>query len=291
MHNIDELHPQEEQNFPYEPPYKPDSADVPERQYWPLAATFWIDVLVIGALVVVVNIVAGVFLFVRISQARVPLFDSAGNVDIPQLLELMGTGAFSLLLLIQFLIFALVPIARITLLRRQSLAVIGFTASRPLWLIVQGVGIGVLMLLINALISSFFVAQGISQNQLEQLPLFQGDYIGQFLVALLVVVAAPISEEILFRGYAFSAFLKQWGAPAAYLISSLLFSIAHSLSVTQGLLALLIPIFIMGLILAFIMHRTRSILPCIIAHAFNNGVAISHAITCINNPNAPLCQS
>ncbi len=272
-------------------PYKPDAADVPESQYWPLAVTFWIDVLVIAALVILVNIIAGVFLFVRISQARVPLFDSAGNVDMRQLLELMGTGAFSLLLLAQFLIFALVPIARITLLRRQSLAVIGFTASRPLWLIVQGVGIGVLMLLINALVSYFFVAQGISQNQLDQLPLFQGDYIGQFVVGLLVVVVAPISEEILFRGYAFSAFFKQWGAPAASVISSLLFSIAHSLSVTQGLLALLIPTFIMGLILAFSMYRTRSILPCIIAHAFNNGVAISLAITCINNPNAPLCQS
>lgn len=287
MYNMDELQQREEPILPY----TPDTSDELERQYWPLAATFWIDVLVIGVLVVLLNIVAGVFLAARILQAGVPLLDSTGNVDMRQLIEVMGTGVFSVLLLAQFLIFALVPIARITLLRRQSLAVIGFTASRPLQLIAQGVGIGALMLLVNALISYFFVAQGIAQNQLEQLPLFQGDYVGQFLVASLVIVVAPISEEILFRGYAFNAFLKQWGAPAAYGISSFLFSIAHSLSVTQGLLALLIPTFIMGLMLAFIMHRTRSILPCIIAHAFNNGVAISIAITCINNPNALLCQN
>ena len=53
---------------------------------------------------------------------------------------------------------------------------------------------------------------------------------------------------------------------------------------TQGALALIVPIFFIALVLAWGMHRTGSLLPGIIAHALFNSVQLVALIYCINNP-------
>ena len=105
---------------------------------------------------------------------------------------------------------------------------------------------------------------------------------------------APIGEEILFRGYVFNALrqsfrARAWGAPLAYVVSALLFAGVHSAEVSQGLLGLLVPLFLIGLLLAWTMDYTKSLLPCIIAHAINNGVALLALLTCINAPGLSGC--
>lgn len=256
---------------------------------WPLAWTFWIDLLIIALLFVIVNLSVGAVIATRAFQQGLPLLDSDGRANLEQFTQLLGTTGFLMVVLIQCVIFTAVPIVRVALLRHEPLAQIGFQAARPILLTVQGIGLGALMLVLNIMVGALFRSIGITQNQTEQLPLFAGDVGGQLLVALAATVLAPLGEEVLFRGYAFNAFLQQWGAPTAYLSSALLFSIAHSLAATQGLIALLVPAFVIGLVLALGMHYTRSLLPCIIAHAFNNGIAISVAILCVNNPT--LCPS
>jgi membrane protease YdiL (CAAX protease family) len=75
-----------------------------------------------------------------------------------------------------------------------------------------------------------------------------------------------------------------WGNLPAFAVSALLFSLAHSLAATQGLIGLLVPAFVMGLILAWGMQRTGSLVPCVIAHAMNNGLALSALLVCVNSP-------
>lgn len=113
-------------------------------------------------------------------------------------------------------------------------------------------------------------ALGVRQTQLDSLEWLRAVPPGQFaLVALAVAVLAPIAEEIYFRGYVFRAYAAQKGLVQAYLFSSLLFAIVH-LNVQAFL-----PIFVVGLFLGYLYQRSGSIVPGIVAHAFNNAVAFA----------------
>lgn len=87
-----------------------------------------------------------------------------------------------------------------------------------------------------------------------------------FLILLAVVV--PIGEEIFFRGFVYGGLRKRWGVIVATLGSAAFFSAAH-MQVVHGL-----PIFILGLVLALVYERTRSLAPTVVAHALNNIIAI-----------------
>ncbi len=259
------------------------------RARWPLANVFWIDLLIAVVLAVgAATTVAGVFLAANALRLSIPL-TALGNRSQAELLALVGPIGMALSVLAQNCVLVLVPVVRVALLRHEPLARIGFQAPRPLRLIGLGLGLGVLVLVMNAAFGLTFNAFGIRQNQVEQFPLPQGDVVGQAFFFLAAAVIAPIGEEIFFRGYAFNAFLQSWGrtrlgTAVAYVVSALLFSVAHSLSATQGLIGLLVPVFVMGLLLAWAMHRTHSLIPCIIAHGLNNGVALLAVLACVNNP-------
>lgn len=81
---------------------------------------------------------------------------------------------------------------------------------------------------------------------------------------LLLVIAAPILEELLFRGIILDGLLKTYSPVISILVSSLLFGIAHILpgSIING--------FIIGIFSGWVYFRTRSVLPSIIIHASAN---------------------
>jgi membrane protease YdiL (CAAX protease family) len=77
---------------------------------------------------------------------------------------------------------------------------------------------------------------------------------------------------------------QPWGRAAMFGVSAFIFSLAHAASASQDVLALLVPAFLMGLLLSYGMYRTGSLVPGIIAHALNNGLALTALLVCINNP-------
>ncbi len=87
---------------------------------------------------------------------------------------------------------------------------------------------------------------------------------------LLVVVAviAPLSEEIFFRGFLYSAFRKSWGVNAALFLSSFLFAAVHLE------LYSFIPLMIIGWLLAYLFERTKSLMPAIFLHGTYNLILI-----------------
>ncbi|MCG8347272.1 MAG: CPBP family intramembrane metalloprotease [Chloroflexales bacterium] len=267
----------------------PDHPLAPKPSLWPLAWTIWVDLLIIASLVVILNLVVSIVIGTLAVQQGLTLYDSNGAVSVDRLTFILGPIGFTVIITAQSLIFSLVPLARVVGLRQESLAQIGFRAARPLHLAAQGIGLGLVLLALNLIIANIFSQLGISQNQSDNFPLRSGDLIGQILIAIAVSVIGPLGEEILFRGYIFNALLQSWGRLAAYLISALLFSLAHSLAATQGISALLAPTFIIGLVLAWNMHRTGSLLPSFIAHATNNSIAVSLLIGCASN--SALCAS
>lgn len=86
-------------------------------------------------------------------------------------------------------------------------------------------------------------------------------------LALAIVVVAPLTEEILFRGYALRAISKRWGRWPALLITTTVFGVAHG----EG--ALLTGA--LGLIFAWVALRRETIWPTIVAHALINGVSLT----------------
>jgi CAAX protease family protein len=89
-----------------------------------------------------------------------------------------------------------------------------------------------------------------------------------WLVVLAVVILAPIAEEVFFRGVVFNAWLREGGRRWAYVGSAALFAIIH-LSLVS-----LVPIFLLGLALAWVYERTGNLLAPIAMHAVVNGISV-----------------
>jgi len=85
---------------------------------------------------------------------------------------------------------------------------------------------------------------------------------------ILAVVAAPLIEEPLFRGFVCRGMLAFWSRTQAVFASALLFAIVHPGTSFP-------PVFVLGIVTAILYIRTRSLIPGIVLHAlYNLGVLV-----------------
>ena len=92
-----------------------------------------------------------------------------------------------------------------------------------------------------------------------------------FFVAVLVCVAAPIAEELFFRGFCFTA-LRRWiGVTGGVIVAGAIFGAIHIGSADA---VFLVPLAVLGALLCVLYYRTGSLLPCMVLHAFNNALAL-----------------
>jgi hypothetical protein len=87
---------------------------------------------------------------------------------------------------------------------------------------------------------------------------------GSVAAVLAVCVMAPLLEEMLFRGIVLRGFLQRYSRWQAIVMSALLFGAAH-MNIYQFVVG-----FVMGVVLAWLYERTRSLIPCIALHAAYN---------------------
>lgn len=93
-------------------------------------------------------------------------------------------------------------------------------------------------------------------------------------VCVLVTIAAPIAEEVFFRGYFFGA-LRNWRGPwPAAVITGAVFGGVHAFGQEPEFL---LPLAILGFMLCILRWRSGSLLPCIALHALNNALAFGVA--------------
>lgn len=88
------------------------------------------------------------------------------------------------------------------------------------------------------------------------------------LMSFAAVIAAPMCEEIVFRGYLYSASKRFLGSWAAMIFSGLIFGAAH------GSLAALLPLAIFGWVLALIYEKTGSLWAPMGVHFCFNGATV-----------------
>lgn len=91
--------------------------------------------------------------------------------------------------------------------------------------------------------------------------------LGIIMMAINLIVTAPVSEEVALRGIFFTRAEKTASPIAAIVVSSLLFGLMH---VAAGGVLLVLGAFIMGAVFGLIFYKTNSLPACFIAHASAN---------------------
>lgn len=89
--------------------------------------------------------------------------------------------------------------------------------------------------------------------------------VGRFVGAgFLMIILAPIAEEIMFRGMVYTAFRKRRSKWTAMVFASILFAFSH------GQFLHFIAIFSSGFLLVYLFERTKSLVPSIALHVSMN---------------------
>ena len=99
-----------------------------------------------------------------------------------------------------------------------------------------------------------------------------GSSIADILIPVgLIVVLAPISEELFFRGFLFSGLRSRLSLWPAALIAGAVFGLVHA---PTGITTV-IPLAALGVGLCWLYERTGSLWPSIFAHTINNALALT----------------
>jgi len=115
---------------------------------------------------------------------------------------------------------------------------------------------------------SSFVSSSEHLETLSHLFKKAGEGLGIITLFLCVAIAPAIAEEFLFRGYIQSRLLKRWHPLWAILLSSLLFASFHADPVH------IIAVLPLGIWLGIMTYASGSIIPAMLAHAYNNALSI-----------------
>jgi membrane protease YdiL (CAAX protease family) len=137
-----------------------------------------------------------------------------------------------------------------------------------------GCGLMILSSIFNLFYGLFLALFGL-QAQIDLAPIFAELDSPWWLLAGGVIVA-PVAEEVFFRGFVFAGLRQRYDWKKAALISSALFAVIH---VTP---TAMIPIFILGLIFAYLYHHSNSIWPAILMHVSTNALALGLAYVLAN---------
>jgi membrane protease YdiL (CAAX protease family) len=86
--------------------------------------------------------------------------------------------------------------------------------------------------------------------------------------AFTLVIVAPLTEELLFRGLILRGFLSHYSAKKAILVSAILFGLFH-LNPWQFTSAA-----VLGALFAWWFVQTKSLLPCLFGHALTNALPL-----------------
>ncbi len=124
-----------------------------------------------------------------------------------------------------------------------------------------------LMLGVSLLNQQIWQGQG-GNNPILQLVLEERDPIALGMFLFTAAIAAPVFEEILFRGFLLPSLTRYMSTWAAIGFSSLIFATAH-LSFSEVL-----PLTVLGAILGFVYARSRNLMSSILLHSTWNSITM-----------------
>lgn len=130
---------------------------------------------------------------------------------------------------------------------------------------------GIISLVQSAIIQSFThkTVEAPKQISLQHNP----QTISLVIIAVSVVLLAPLAEEAFFRGFIFRRLAQRYRVAIAVAVSAAIFGLAHLIPL------IMLPIFGLGVLLATIVRARKSIVPSILAHMTFNGIQIAILIS------------
>lgn len=140
----------------------------------------------------------------------------------------------------------------------------------PLTLVGIGIGtIGFGQLLTNLIIKAFAGTEILKSSMDLLQNVFNAKGLADGIAILIVaVIGAPLVEELLFRGVLFEEIRKECSIKTTIFLTALMFGYYHfNIIQTPNT-------FFMGLVLAYVYYKTKSIKASIIVHATNNILAM-----------------
>lgn len=124
-----------------------------------------------------------------------------------------------------------------------------------------------LMLMVSLLNQQIWQGQG-GSNPLLQTVLEEQDPVALLVFFLTAAVAAPLFEEVLFRGFLLPSLTRYLPVGGAIVLSSFIFATAH-LSVSE-----ILPLTVLGMILGLVYTRSRNLLSPMVLHSAWNSVTM-----------------
>lgn len=229
------------------------------RPWGPWATIGW-TVLCLVVMVLIQNVVAFVFLVVLFAREGpgTRLTDMATNGNLIATATIVSTPA------VLGLVSLLVGIRRYPV--RDYLAL---RWARPRTVVLSVAG------LLAFLFASDFTSYLIGRPVVSQFMVSAYRTSWLPLLALAVVVAAPLAEETIMRGFLFKGIAESpWGTTAAIVLSSLVWALIH----VQYDAYSIGTIFVMGLYLGFVRQRTGSVPLTMVLHGVANAVATAEVV-------------
>ena len=142
------------------------------------------------------------------------------------------------------------------------------------WNFVLGILIGAPAWLVGTLIA-VLASEALSGLGLtpDALPVELLEAVDPVLLVVALVIAAPIGEELFFRGVLFNAWEREYGFWRALIGSSVIFAAIH-LSLFS-----LVPFLVLAFVLGYAYARTRSLLTVIAIHATFNAISTAYLLS------------
>lgn len=140
---------------------------------------------------------------------------------------------------------------------------------RPVW---RDAGWGIVVLIAEIVVQALYYVGlervGVDTEDLSPTPFVEAG--SEYLIglAILAVAVAPFTEELFFRAFMFSGLAGRWGPWRAAGVSALVFMAAHLEPLSFP------PLFVLGLLLAWLYHRTQALWAPMLVHFMNNSIAV-----------------
>lgn len=182
---------------------------------------------------------------------------------------------FSLIIIVEILVIAM--LYKLLKIKKSTFTDIGLAKPRLKDIVYALAGFGIYFLAYVALafvIKLLFPEVNFDQQQQLGFDIYQQG-LSLVLIFLALVVAAPVTEEILARGFLYTGLktqLPKWGAA---LITSVMFALAHLQFGSGASLVWVAAVdtFVLSLVLIYLREKTGFLSASIILHMIKNGLA------------------
>lgn len=151
----------------------------------------------------------------------------------------------------------------------RPFSALGLRHPRPGWLKTAALGY---LIYFGSVIAIIAIVGEPEQNDVADQLGFDENTFAAIAAAVLIVLAAPICEEIFFRGFFFAGMRSRLPFWPAALISAALFGSVH---LADANLVAGLQLAVLGVVLAGVYERTDSLWSNIAVHMFNNAIAFA----------------